>query len=426
MPVGNLHHPVVKPVAHCAFLVRHPGLLAATGRLLIAAVGLAATPLFTRILTPTEYGLLAISLSISTMASSVPTQWISSATLRFGPNVDVKTLGRAITRALLMTLGATTLMALAGAYVAFTGQIDLVALTVMYALSEAVFVSRWVAVRAKLRIVTYIMAGIVRNACSLALVAAIYGARGQVSLEIVLISLIVASIAGTAVTARSKERHGPDAAARAELASWFRFGWPLIINYAFGVALLYWTRFALLHFSGPEAVARFAPTHDLLFAIVTLIVGLVGLTTVPAIYGTDSEAVARDMLRSLRRSVIAASICVPLTLWLTWPWISVPLISSQLRTESQLFVGILCLSFGLMAYRFQYQNIVIQYAQRSMMQTSATAVGLAVSIVVSLVLVPGLGPMGAAYSTLAGATSASVFSFALSTNARLGRRGAQE
>jgi O-antigen/teichoic acid export membrane protein len=390
-------------------LSARPGVVMGLGRLVVAGLGILATPLLTRVLTPTEYGRVALAIAVVAMASTIPTQWLNAAVLRYGPSISPRSLERLIWRGLGLMAIPVSLVALSVAGPTFRGDERLILLVVLYAACETVFVTRWIAARALLRAWPYVVAGSVRNLVSVLLVATLYATGEPVGISEVLAAMIIASVLGSFAVPvmRKGDRDVSDEQARLQL--WFRYGWPLIVNYGMGLAFAYVNRFMLLALSGPVAVGRFSPTYDLMFSIITLTVGLVGLTTVPRLFSSTEEAEIGGFMRQLRRNVALASVLVPTIILAAWPLISTLLIGEELRVKDPWFVTTLTLSFGLMAYRFQYLNIRAQLHERTGLQTLATGAGLGVNVLLNILLIPRYGLVGAGWATFAGAIAATSF-----------------
>ncbi len=206
------------------------------------------------------------------------------------------------------------------------------------------------------------------------------------------------------------------------MRQWFLYGWPLIINYALGLSLAYTSRFLLSAFKGPVEVGRFAATYDPMFAMITLTTALIGLTSVPRIFAASDPKDQARMLRSLRTKVLVGCSAISLAIAISWPIFSTLLIGERLRVTEWNTVLPLIAAFGILAYRFQYQNIRFQLLEQTGLQTVATGIGLSVNVLCSLVLIPNHGVAGAAYATLISAVAAAASGFALNMTSRAVRR----
>ena len=375
------------------------------GRLAIAGLGLLATPLFTRVLSPKEYGTLALIIVIASASATVPTQWLTGALLRYGPSTPQRQLHATLWHGLAISLFGVIGFALSGAVATLHRVDSLVLLTTAYAASEAAYYTFWILSRAKLRAWSFVMGGVLRNSISVLLVAVRVLVHGEVSLVWLLASLVAADLVAIIVMV-AQGRTGGGTADRASLKQWWVYGWPLIPHYAFGVSFSYADRFMLLALSGPEAVGRFAATYDLMFSITSLTVGLIGLTTVPMIFAARDSVRRSFLLRQLRRRVMVASLVVPSIIVVAWPILSGVLIGEALRVSDWWFTITLGASFGLLSYRSQYMTIAVQLMEKTKVQTISTGLGLLTNIAMNLVMIPAFGITGAAVSTLIGAVVA--------------------
>ena len=377
------------------------------GRLAIAGLGLLSLPLFTRILSPRDYGTLALIIVIASASATVPTQWLTGALLRYGPSTPQGQLHATLWHGLALSLFGVIGFAVSGAIATLHRLDTLVLLTAAYAASEAVYYTFWILTRARLRAWSYVLGGVLRNSVSVLLVAARALVHGDVNLVWVLGSLVMADLVAVALMV-AKGRTMGRRAQRSSLSQWWAYGWPLVLHYAFGVSFAYADRFMLLAISGPETVGVFAATYDLMFSITSLTVGLIGLTTVPMIFAAHESVRRTFLLRQLRRRVMWASIVVPTGVVIAWPILSVILIGDALRVSDWWFTITLGASFGLLSYRSQYMTIAVQLAEKTKVQTISTGLGLLTNIALNFFMIPAFGITGAAFSTLVGAMIAIV------------------
>lgn len=379
-------------------------------RLIIAAIGLAMTPLLTRVLSPDEYGSYALAIVIAAFSATVPTQWLASATLRYAPSMDRHRLSRLTRRGMLLSAPVVVAFSLLGSIATFTPVWSVIFATVLYAVTEAAFTVLWMRTRATLQMWRFATSGVLRNAIPLGSIAALAATGLPIGVALVLSFMTVSNLVACAVITLRRLPLGRGASPdESGLAKWFAYGWPLVLNYALGLVLAYVDRFMILGILGSTAVGRFAPTYDLMFSIITLTTALVGLTAVPKLFGTrdrDSQAV---QLRRLHVRVVAVSITIGLLMVVGWPQLSRLLIGPSVRVTDWVFIGTLGLSFIIMAYRFQYVNIVIQLNERTKLQTYATLAAVVTNIAANFILIPTAGLNGAAFSTLIASVVAAAF-----------------
>lgn len=389
--------------------VRHalesPTTVMTFGRLAIAGVGLLATPLFTRILAVDEYAVYALALGVVTFSATVPLQWLTAATLRFGPQLSLGDIRSRLTVGLLASVPIVALTASVLLMATFRPSPGVFGACVVFAMAESVFTAQWVAARAKLRAYAFVAAGVLRNGLSLVLVTLAAALDSGVAAVTVLLACAAASLSAAILLAVTTRRGAESvrSSGGGDLKQWWSFGWPLIINYALGIAILQVGKFILMHLSTAEDVARFAATFDTMFAMLSLTIGLVGLTTVPRIFGATTKEDQDRLVRRLNRTVGGAVVVIPMLLALAWPLLSKALIGPQVRHTEPVFVVTTAAAMGCMLYRFQYQNIVAQIDKRTTLITVSTGVGLVVVAVASWVAIPAWGLAGASVGALAGA-----------------------
>lgn len=381
---------------------RRAGFTMGASRLVVAALGLAAAPLLTRLLSPAEYGTFVLVITAVSIGSTVPSQWLNAAVLRFAPAEDPSRLHRATVTAWLRNAPVVALLTGVIAAVTLGSAWLTVAFCVAYALAESAFTTRWILLRARILPRAFIVAGVLRNGAFILVVALTGALADDVQLSWVLGGILASSLLGTASTWRALSR---PQSRRADLQPWWQYGRPLILNYGLSLSMLYVDRFILQALRGKEEVALYAPTFDILYGVITLVTGLVGLVAVPRLFAQQEAHARQTHLRSLRRRAALSSAAVCVLLFAAWPALSVVMIGEDLRLGDPLTVGLLIGAFGLTAYRYQYVNIVAQLHHNTNVQTRVTALALATSVAANSVLIPSFGLRGAAASA---ALSASV------------------
>ncbi|WP_162786731.1 lipopolysaccharide biosynthesis protein [Janibacter anophelis] len=382
----------------------------AAGRLAIAGLGMLATPLYTRILPPEEYGKLVLAIALSAIAAAAPAQWLTGAILRFAPGADPRSVRSRIVQSLPRNTVIGVLATVLPAIIVLGGEWPLIAAVGAYGAVDGFFLTLWVTARARLSVGMYVVAGIARQA--FALLLAMLTGPPQTTATYVMLCMLAGSAIATVLLAAGL-RWGPsDAAETAPLSEWFAFGWPLVINYLLLSSSLYVDRFLLNGQLGASAVGGYAATYDLLYAFVTLPASLVGLALVPKLYGTSDPSRRRDMLARLRRTVLVVSLGVAAVTLLVWPFVSRLLIGESVRMEGALVPVGLTVAFALNAIRFQLFNIILQADLQTRRQTLITGIGLACNVGANLVAIPRLGITGAMLATLMASLLAFVLAWA--------------
>jgi len=377
------------------------------GRLVIAGLGLLATPLFTRVLSAEEYGVFSLFVAVSALAAMVPTQWLSAAVLRYGPLTSHLGLKSMIVKGVILSLPFTVVIAITLSIFTLTSP-TVIGIAALYSISEGCFNVLLVAARAHLRVWAFVAGGVLRNGTGIVVIVLLTFTSIDIGVTQISLAMLAGSILGglaiSQISAR-RSRMSPNAC-DPSLSIWWKYGSPLILNYALGMGFIYVNRFILLAISGEREVGRFSPTYDLMYAITTLIVGLIGLTTVPRIFALPQGTERLALVRKLHRRVASTAIITVIGLACVWPWLSTWLMGPQVRIGDPFVILPLLAAFGLLSYRFQYLNIRLQLAEKTMVVTAATAVTLGVNIAANFLLIPKYGLMGAALATLAGAITA--------------------
>lgn len=391
-------------------VIRSPGVSMGAGRLAIAMLGMLATPLYSRVLEPAEYGKLSLAIAVAAAASTAPTQWLTAATLRFAPTAEAGRIKKRIVAGLALSAIPSAAVALGLGLIALGKEPVFIMLLVMYALAEAAYTTFWVASRAKLSLGTYIVGGIARNSVALVLVvvcASYIDIDAQVVLACMLASSFLAACLLTYTKGWSSGATGPPP----PILSWLKYGWPLILNYAFTYGLMYTDRFIIARYHGKTAVGVYAATYDVLYAMITLPTALVGLALVPQLFAAQTPESRTAKLRLLRGQTFGCAMGILVVILVTWPFISRALIGPEVRNGNIWVSSGLAVSFAIASVRYQYFNIVLQLRLKTKLLSSVTGAALILNVLLNVILVPKHGISGAVVATLISSTFATISAY---------------
>jgi O-antigen/teichoic acid export membrane protein len=231
----------------------------AVASLVTAIAGVAGVAIFTRLLSPEEYGIYAIATAKAVTVSALLFTWLRQATLRFqseGADVDMWRTGLIgyAGSALLVPFAILLFPSAGGASVA------VLAATIIFTLAYALFDFGQETLRARQAVAQFVRASIVRSTLAVALgVAAVWMFGG--GLHLIISAAAAFLIAGLYQVLRvNAGSHGP--VDKEVLRKMIAYGAPLTI--AGFASALHGTldRFALGYFHGSGAAGQFSAIAD--------------------------------------------------------------------------------------------------------------------------------------------------------------------
>lgn len=381
-----------------------PGPKMALGRLSIALMGILTTPVYTRLISPEEYGTLALGIAVVALAATAPTQWLTASLLRFAPLHARDALLRPTVVATAINIPVSMLAGFTLAWLIVKPDMSLSLAVAAAGVTEGIFATAWILTRAKLRTQAFIWSGITRNALPILLsLIFFFGLDRELTATAILWMNATGAVAGfiliCALVYRGNhtlKRHQREI----QLRSWVRYGYPLIFNYLLVFLTLQIDKlFIDLNLSRAE-VGAYAATHGLLTAGIGVPASLIGLALVPRLFGAHSLDQRSVLTRQLGQAnlVVIPSTCVAAALG--WPLIERILIDDRLHLPTIWIPIALIIGFGLNAFRAQYFNILLQAHHKTANITLTTFLGALTTLAALIVLTPLLGLLGAALSTL--------------------------
>ncbi len=336
----------------------------AVASLVTAVAGVAGVAIFTRLLSPEEYGVYAIAVAEGFTVSALLFAWLRHATLRFqseGAGVDMwRTALRGFAVSALPVPIAILLFPLSG-----TASIAVVLATVAYTLAFALFEFGQETLRARQAVSRFVQASILRSVLALALGAgAVWMFGGGLYLIMsAAAAFLIAAIYQVVIVHRGS--HGPFDTAL--LHKMIAYGAPLTIA-GFASALHgMLDRFALGYFHGSGAAGQFSAIAD--FTRQCMILPVAGLFSaiVPAAVRTfakgDAEATRRQLAYS--GELLAAGIfpCA-VGLMIVSPHLAALVFGPEFRTAAAAIMPILAFAWIANLMSQQYVHMSYQLATK--------------------------------------------------------------
>ena len=369
--------------------------------MLPAAVGFFAVTAYTRLLSPAEYGVYVVGISLAGILGAVFFAWIKLSVSRYqAMSAEVDFRGTAI---VAFALTAAVLCATTPLVFLFRSDVSvelLLASMFVAIMANAVDVGQEFE-RAKLRPYRFAMISIVRSVSSVGFgLLGIWLGWGGVGL---LAAFGLGSLAGIILNIVG-DRTRIARFQRNQFIQLARYGLPLTLA---GLSVAVYSacdRLIVAYLLGKDAAGIFGVAADLPRQFMVMIASSVAAATVPLVFRSLSEkneAATRERLTESLELLLV--VVAPVAVWLALAadQVAGTLVGIDFRAGVSALLPTLVLArlFGI-ANQF-YVQISFQLAERPFMLAAQSFLTLVVSVILMFVLIAGHGLYGAALSTLA-------------------------
>ena len=365
----------------------------------------------TRLVDQTEYGLLALVVTIGEMTDVAVTNWLRISLLRLGGKKDVSRgslalAGRVMT---MTTILALAVSAGASVLVAPDRWVDFALAVGGYLVAGAIGRFALTVLQMQQRHSTYSMLEFLRAGLQLALpvlaITILPGSFLAISLGSSLGVLVAGLVAGA--LAWRKVIDGPAPFTQREF---FAFGVPLVVMALVGFGLNNAERLFLNGYYNAGAVAVFAAAYALARQPIDMVANAINMGAFPEVVGKfDAEGPASAAALVSRLMALMMRLCLPVAALLValGPYITAVVLPSDYHGHvDQLFAiiafSVLCANLTSFVY-----GAVVHAHKKPWLLVLANGAGSVATIGLSVLLIPGLAEMGAALA-LAGGTLATL------------------
>lgn len=377
-------------------------------------VNFLAIAVYTRLLAPEEYGRYALVVAGVGFFNAVFFQWLRLSLLRFlpahleNPRVLLSTILFGFSALALFTGGVGLVLAWFWPDTIWRGLI-LLAVPLLWA--QAWFELNLELARSRLQPVRYgLMNGVKAvSALGFGVLAVLWGlgAHGP------LIGLLVGMVLSAFFWGRAEWKGVLPKASRPLLGELLRYGLPLTATFALGFVVSTSDRFLIAYFLGTEAAGMYAVSYDLVqnslgFLMQTMM--LAGFPLVLRDYHTTSLEATQKSLRDSTLLVLGLGIPGTVGIALLAPNIAHTVFGTAYSGPAASVLPIVAyaiLTYGVLEF---YYNRAFWIAKSSGGILWVMVWAAVVNVSLNLLLIPTLGMVGAAYSTLLAYISASAVS----------------
>ncbi|MDF0492823.1 lipopolysaccharide biosynthesis protein [Bradyrhizobium yuanmingense] len=369
--------------------------------ILPAAVGFFAVTAYTRLLSPAEYGVYVVGISLAGILGAIFFAWIKLSVSRYqAMSADVDFRGTAI---VAFALTAAVLCATTPLVVLFRSDLSvelLLASMFVAIMANAVDVGQEFE-RAKLRPYRFAAISIVRSVSTVGFgLLGIWLGWGGLGL---LAAFGLGSLAGIILNLVG-DRTGIARFQRGQFMQLARYGLPLTLA---GLSVAVYSacdRLIVAYLLGKDAAGIFGVAADLPRQFMVMIASSVAAATVPLVFRSLSENNGEATRERLTESLeLLLVVVAPVAVWLALAadQVAGTLVGIDFRAGVSALLPTLVLArlFGI-ANQF-YVQISFQLAERPFMLAAQSFLTLVISVILMFALIGGYGLYGAALATLA-------------------------
>lgn len=364
-----------------------------------------AIAIYTRLLSPSDYGIYALVVVWVGLVNVVCFQWIRLSLLRFFPaNLDDPR--RLLSTLLLAYTSVASLTGVAGVAVWFAVADEslrtLVLIAVPLVWVQAGFELSLELMRSQLNPLRYgLMAGVravVALGLGVLLITWGFGAFGP------LLAMLVGMLAAVVALGASLWRGArPSLALLPDLKPLLSYGLPLTATFALGFVVSSSDRLLLAALVNNEAVGVYTAGYDLVAHVINLLLVTVNLAGYPlvvrALEQRGREA-AREQLDRNGGLLLLIGIPVTLGFIVLAPQIVALMLGEAFRAGATQLVPWVALAVFMSCVRAFHFDLAFQLSEKTLYQVWINGGAALVNVALNLLLIPAFGLMGAAYATV--------------------------
>lgn len=384
-------------------------------------VNFAALALYTRLLTPDEYGRYALVIAGIGLFNVIFFQWIRLSLLRFlpvhhdNPSILLSTILAAFAAIAMVTGGLGLGLALLWPDPIWQGLI-VIAIPLLWA--QAWLELNLELARSSLQPGRYglLISSKALGAILLGILLVLWGLGEYGPLLGLLIAMVIVGVAwgrkpwSNRIAQPSKEL----------FVQFFHYGLPLTATFALSFIISTSDRFLIAYFIDDATAGIFSASYDLAGHSLTLLMVTVNLAAYPLVVRAlehQGIAAAKEQLR--RNATLLCCVGVPSTVGFTLlaSNIASTILGDSFREEAIAllpWVAVSVLFAGLRAYYF---DLAFQLGRKTIIQTWIIGFAACINFALNIWLIPLYGALGAAYATLAAYGIALLLSIALARKA---------
>jgi O-antigen/teichoic acid export membrane protein len=376
------------------------------GRFGASAITLLSVAVYTRLLSPAEYGVYALVLSGALMVYAGAMQWLTFALARFLPayqgqeEVVLSHVATAYAASALLFFGLTAALVPWLAPAAETRTLIVLGVVIFVTMSLA-----------ELNLVTFQMRGMayryVKFALLRVLAAATIGVMlaylgwGSIGLLLgVIVGHLCISLPNLASTWGSIRRALLRKQLYLELAA---YGFPFAMTGALAAVINASDRYIIGILIGTEAAGLYAAPYDLAMRslhVLMMVVAMAGNPIIFRAFEADGECTARPIMRRQAELLLGLALPAAIGFALLAPVIAQICLGDAFHATARQLMPWIAAATVLSGFQSFYLALAFSLPKQPFRQTLIFVVGAMVNVGLNFVLIPRLGVLGAALATI--------------------------
>lgn len=376
------------------------------GRFGAALISLLSVAVYTRLLSPGEYGVYTLVMSGALIAYAGMMHWMNAALARFLPAYQNQE-GFLLSH-VAMAYGVTALLVLAGAGVLVPWLVPAGDTRTALALGVGLFLTLSFA---ELSLVVFQMRGQAYRYVMLAFLRVTAAATLGIALALLgwgSTGLLVGAIAGhLCIVLPSLGAWGP---ARHTLVrrGFFRelaaYGFPLAVTGALASFIHASDRYIISFLIGTDAAGLYAAPYDIAMRslhVLMLVVAMAGNPLIYRAFEAGGEAAARPLIRRQAELLLGAGLPAAIAFALLAPAIANVFLGEAFQASARELIPWIAVATLLQGLQSFYVALAFALPKMPLRQTYVFTLGAATNLALNLLLIPRMGLIGAALATVA-------------------------
>lgn len=375
-------------------------------KLIPAILSLSALVIFTRILTPAEYGVYSLTILVAGVGNAVLLQWLSLGVGRYLPAAgDKEDENRLLTTAKSISFTVFVVVIVLSLGCAALGGFSKFSI-IFWVVGFLFAVQGWHELNLKilntsLKPFDYGKVLIVKSAVGFFLsVLAAYLGFGVAG---ILVSIIVGSMMACIISRQIWNGLPWFYIDRGYLGKLFAYGAPLTVTYLLIFIIDASDRFFIERIVGVEAVGVYSASYELSQYSIGMLTSVVHLAALPLVINAlAKEGLLAAGLKLRQTFSLVFAVAVPLSagMALTAPDIAYSILGDKFRVGATVIIPWIALAMFLSTMKSYYFDYAFQLSGSTRMQMGIVFVSAIVNVVFNYFLIAAYGATGAAISTV--------------------------
>lgn len=386
-------------------LIRHSAIYF-LGRVIPGIVSILTLALFTRLMSPEQYGQYSLVITGVGIVNAVCFQWVSLGVGRFLPSHEAdptKLLSTALA-AFFMLVGVTAVLGSVAALLCSERLVrEFIILAVSVGWAQAWFDLNLKIINTRLAPVRYGLISSIKATLALGAGAGFFylglGVPG------VLLGLAIGLLAATGFIWKQWNGLSIRSLNKDMLKDFVRYGVPLTMTLILTLILDVSDRFLLNMFLDARAVGAYASAYDLTQQSLGMLLGVVHLAAFPlALRALEEKGTAAAQIQLKKNFLMLLAISVPATVGLIMLAgnIAFVMLGAEFRADASHIILVIAISIFVAGVKSYYFDYSFQLGKKLKGQVWTVLCAALVNVGLNLWWIPLYGVLGAAYATLAG------------------------